>query len=121
MSLEVAEVNKNFARVCRYLHWAMMLACIAVLGSCVTDINDVGGGYDANQKIAGIFFFHLFLIVPCLFGLFVFLRLKLEKYLLSKDTIESMNEAHMIYAEKEAARVLGPLLSLFKKLFKRKK
>ena len=94
--------------------WAMILASIAVLSSCVTKINDVGGGFDSNQKMAGIFFFHVFLFVPCLFGLFVYLRLMLEKYFLSKETIERLNGDHMNFAEKEAKRVFGPLYTLFK-------
>ncbi len=113
--------NKKLARLDLALHCAMTLACIAILGSCVVEIDDVGGRYDANQKIAGIFFFHLFLIVPCLFGVFVYLRIKLEKILLRKETIDSLNQTHMVYAKREAARGLGPFYKLFRALFKRKR
>ncbi len=99
--------RQQYEKLGRYLHWAIALACLAVLGSCVIETNDVGGGRDANRKIAGIFFFHLFLIVPCLFGLLVFLQLKLEKYFLAKDTIEELNAAHMKYSKKEMTRLLG--------------
>ena len=38
----------------------------------------------------------------------------LEKYFLSKETIERLNGDHMNFAEKEAKRVFGPLYTLFK-------
>ena len=111
--------RQKYEKLCRYLQVGITLATIVVLGSCVSKIDDVGGGHDANRKMAGIFFFHLFLLVPCLFGLFVFLQLKLEQYFLSKDTIDDLNAAHMKYARKEAGSLSEFLSSLFKP--KRKK
>ena len=101
--------KQKYEKLCRYLQWAITLATLAVVASCVTEIDDVGGGFNTNRKMAGIFFFHLFLIVPCLFGLFVYLQVKLEKVFLSKETIEELNATHMKYAKNEVKRLFGRL------------
>ena len=64
---------------------AFIIGVLVILGSCVYRIDSAGGGHNANRKMATIFFFHLFLIVPCLFGLFVYAQVKLEKYFLNRD------------------------------------
>ena len=112
--------KQKYEKLRRYLQWAITLAVLAVLGSCVMEIDGVGAGHDSNRKMAGIFFFHVFLIVPCLFGLFVFLQLKLEKHFLSKDTIDELNAAHMKYAKNETRQFLGRFSPLLSALFKRK-
>lgn len=104
----------------RYLQWIFAFGALAILGSCVSKIDALGGGHDTNQKMAGIFFFHLFLLVPCLFGLFVYLQIKLERYVLDSNEIDRMNEVHMQYARKELKSVLGPLYSRFKASFENK-
>ncbi len=62
------------------------LATVAILGSCVAEIDSLGGGRDTNQKMAGIFFYHLILIVPCLFGLYAYLRIKLDDHFAKSKT-----------------------------------
>ncbi len=105
--------NVQYDKWNRYLRLAFAVAFLLILGSCVSKIDGVGGGHDSNQKAVMIFFFHLFLIVPCLFGLFVYAQLKLERFFLSKATIEQMDQAHMEHARAEMKGILGPLSALF--------
>ncbi len=72
--------GQRHQRWLRYLKCAMAIASLAVLGSCVAQIDAVGGALDSNRQMAGIFFFHLFLIVPCLVGIYIYLQVKLERY-----------------------------------------
>lgn len=112
-SVSDPQTNEQYEKWKRYLQWAFAIGIVAILGSCVGRIDGVGGGHDSNQKMVVIFFFHLFLIVPCLFGLFVYVQLRLERYFLSEDAIDQMDQAHMKYARNEAKSKLGPLFSLF--------
>ena len=110
-----AQDEKRLARLERYLQLAICLALIPILVSCVSEINDVGGGHDSNQEMAVIFFFHLFLVVPCLLGLFVFLRVKLEKYFLSKETIESPEQNSWGLRKARSLESFGPCIFSFQK------
>lgn len=105
--------NAQYEKWKRYLQWAFAFGFLVILGSCVGRIDGVGGGHNSNQRAVAIFFFHLFLIVPCLFGLFVYAQLRLERHFLSKAAIDRMDQAHMKYARNEIKGVLGPLYSIF--------
>lgn len=75
----------------RYLKGAFIIGLLMILGSCVYRIDSLGGHLDTNQRMAAIFFFHTFLIFPCLFGLFVYGQLKLEKYIQNSKGREAKN------------------------------
>ena len=82
---------------------------LLILGSCVSEIDAIGGRHDATAKAVGIFFFHLFLIFPCLTAVYVFLQLKLEKHYSSSARVERTNGTHEDCARKETSRIFGPL------------
>jgi len=85
--------NKKFKMVMLVCNAVFTLAFLFILGSCTKDFNNAGGGTDANQKGVYIFFFNLFLIFPCLFAAYVYVQVKLEKFLLSKEDIAVENDA----------------------------
>lgn len=113
--------TKKFETWTRYLQWATGLAFLAILGSCVSEIDSIGGGHDSNRKMAGVFFFHLFLIIPCLFALYVFLQIRLEKLCLSETEIQKRNDAHIQGLTDNAGNRLGSLSSMAAALLKKNK
>jgi len=96
------------------------LALLVMLVSCVNDINDIGGGFDANQQIAGTFFLYLLVWLPCIAIAYGFLMLKLEKYFLSKEELNTLNVATQNSAMKELEKVFASYHGTIGKFLKRK-
>ena len=111
--MEEGQKDDTFNKWKTFLDILFGVGMLFILGSCVVEINDVGGGHRSAQKAGGIFFFHLLFVFPCLVGLFIYLQLFLERRFLSKETIDHMNVAQKKYARAELKRKLGPLYGLF--------
>lgn len=83
--------GEQFAKWKHYMKGAFIIGLLLILGSCVYRIDSTGGSHNTNQRMAAIFFFHVFLIFPCLFGLYVYGQLKLEKYMQGSDANDAKN------------------------------
>ena len=68
------------------------LLMLFILGSCVAEINDISG-INKAQKMVGIFFLNLFLLV-CLIILFAIILTRIEKYSLGKEKVDKANSDH---------------------------
>ena len=90
----------------------MALGTLALLGSCVKEVNDVGGKYNAVQEVLQICIGYLFSFFVFFFAL-IWLQFRLEKYFLTKDEIKDRNRAHMRFATRRMKRSLGSLYPLF--------
>ena len=62
-----------------------------ILGSCVKDINNIGGKLNGTQEAIGIFLWSIFLIVALII-FHALILVRFEKATLSKEEIEKRNE-----------------------------
>lgn len=111
---------KSFRRFKLLLDILLTLGFLITLGSCVRDIDSIGGGFDANQRAVQTFFFYLLIVLPCLAALYIYLSLKLEKHYLSQEVRNKQDEAFKKYSKSELKRILGPAYTILEMLFKPK-